>query len=212
MLIKTADVKKTIWTGDQMSIDLSIENQDQVITSSKEPHSDYKEALEAVKPIFMAHMDLDGYKGLDSRIEIVGVEEKETKNGNNGYRLYAIFSTPGINAKTRIVTTTLRVPYDGFFDEEDEYTGENIHEPEDYPYYLLDGEIEDIQHLLAEAYYYAIEGKTGEPVQPELPGLEATDESTEETDEESGEDFADSPSFPEPFSDTDDDNWPEEAF
>lgn len=167
MIFEKVDIMKTIYYDGQMTISLTKDSQSQDITSSKEAHSDYKAALDNLKPIFLHHMELDKYEALESRVSIIGVEEKEVKNGNNGYRIHAVVFFPATNGRSRITTPTLFIPDDDFFDRENQF-GEPIHDPDDYLSQLQDWEIEAIEAVLAEAYQYAIKNKVAKPQQPDL--------------------------------------------
>lgn len=180
MIFENVDIMKTIYYDGQMTISLTKDSQSQDITSSKEAHSDYKAALDNLKPIFLHHMELDEYEGIGSRIAIIGVEEKEVKNGDNGYRIHAIMRFPAVSGKSRVTTPTLYIPDDDFFDREDQF-GEPINDPDEYLSQLQDWEIEAIEAVLAEAYQYAIKNKVAKPQQPDL--FESQNE-TEEGDKE----------------------------
>ena len=167
MIFENVDIMKTVYYDGQMTISLTKDSQSQDITSSKEAHSDYKAALDNLKPIFLHHMELDEYEGIEPRVSIIGVEEKEVKNGGNGYRISAVMGFPAVNGRCRITTPTLFIPDDEFFDREDEF-GQPVHDPNEYLSQLQDWEIEDIEAVLAEAYQYAIKGKVAKPEQPDL--------------------------------------------
>ena len=48
-----------------------------------------------------------------AHIAIIGVEEKEVKNGDNGYRIHAIMhALPAVSGKSRVTTPTLYIPDD----------------------------------------------------------------------------------------------------
>lgn len=184
MIFEKVDIMKTIYYDGQMTISLTKDSQSQDITSSKEAHSDYKAALDNLKPIFLHHMELDKYEALESRVSIIGVEEKEVKNGNNGYRIHAVIFFPATNGRSRITTPTLFIPDDDFFDRENQF-GEPIHDPDDYLSQLQDWEIEAIDAVLAEAYQYAIKNKVAKPQQPDL--FEAAEKIVEKVEELGGE-------------------------
>lgn len=151
------DVSKVMWDGSTVSIDLTKGAQGQSISCGKEPHSDFKEALDKLRNTFLFHMELDGI-GLGYRVTITGVEERETKNGSTGYRIHAVLACPGISQRCRISTSTLTIPAEGFFEWEDE-DGFQKNDPEEYLYLLQDHEIEAIEAVFTEGFEYAINGK-----------------------------------------------------
>lgn len=184
MIFENVDIMKSIYYDGQMTISLNKDSQSQDITSSKEAHSDYKAALDKLKPIFLHHMELDSFKAMEPRITIIGIEEKEIKNGGNGYRIHAIMSFPAVAGRSRITTPTLYIPDDDFFDREDQY-GDPIHNPDEYLSQLQDWEIEAIENVLSEAYQYAIKNKVAKLQQPDL--FEASEEIIDKVEKEGGE-------------------------
>lgn len=179
MIFENVDIMKTVYYDGQMTISLTKDSQSQDITSSKEAHSDYKAALDSLKPIFLHHMELDKYPSIEPRVSVIGVEEREVKNGGNGYRIHAILAYPATGGKSRISTPTLFIPSDDFFDIENQF-GEPVHDPDDYLSQLQDWEIEAIESVLAEAYQYAINNKVAKPQQPDLFDDENSDSEAEE--------------------------------
>lgn len=193
------DVTRASWDGINVSISLRKGGQDQIITDGNAPHSDFKAALEKLAGIFIYHMELSGCEDLFPRIKITGVEEKTTKTGKKGFRFHAKLSCHKTETRFKLVTATLEIPGAGFFEAEDEY-GNKVNPPEAYLYLLQDDEIELIKEAFHEAYLYAIENKTGAPVQPDLFDSVTADGSETATDSSDDEDsgFADMPSeFPE---------------
>ena len=192
------DVSKVMWDGSTVSIDLTKGAQGQSISCGKEPHSDFKEALDKLRNTFLFHMELDGI-GLGYRVTITGVEERETKNGSTGYRIHAVLACPGISQRCRISTSTLAIPAEEFFEWEDE-DGFPKNDPEEYLYLLQDHEIEAIRTVFIEGFEYAINGKLMR--QPDL--LDSLEQSPEEeADEDSPDDDEIPPSMAFPVPDDD---------
>ena len=184
MIFENVDIMKTVYYNGQMTISLIKDSQSQDISSPKEAHSDYKAALDYLKQIFLHHMELDKYEpSIESRVSIIGVEEKEVKNGNNGYRIHAIMGFPAVNGRCRITTPTLFIPDDDFFDREDQF-GDLIHDPDEYLSQLQNWEIEAIEAVFFEAYQYAIKNKVAKPQQPDLFEQQETAEKSDEKDDE----------------------------
>lgn len=194
------DVSKVMWDGSDVTVNLTRGTQYQDISCSKLPHSDFKEALEDLKDIFLEHMELEK-EDFSWRISMTGVEERETKNGRTGYRIHAVLSCPGTSHRLRIASSTLTIPAEGFFEWEDE-DGYQKNAPEDYLYFLQDHEIEAIEHVFQEGFEYAVNGKIAKPEQPDLLDSAEESEEAEEEDSSPGDDeIPSSLAFPDPDED-----------
>ena len=169
MEYKDAQITKTDWDGKTLTVDLSIGTEAQTIKGIRRPHSDLFDALKACVDIFVDHMEIP--EKLRDRLRIVSVQYKETDK-SSGYIVTAILHCPGTDAEIKMKSSFLSIPSDGFFDRYDFYTGDEIHDPAEYLYYLTDDEIAKLDKVLMEGYLYVKEGKRAPDPTPDLFGGE----------------------------------------
>ena len=185
MEYKDAEITRTEWDGRTLTVDLSIGTESQTIKGVRSPHSDLLDSLASCVVIFAEHMEIP--VKIWDRLHIQGVQHKVTSE-SSGYIVTAILHCPGTNSEVKMKSPFLAVPKDpDFFKKYDIYTGDKIHDPDEYLYLLTDDEINTLDNVLIEGYLYAKEGKrapdptpdlfggemTAEPMDPETPQLEA---------------------------------------
>lgn len=153
------------YDGRVMTVELwdTANGETETLDATDKPHQDFVNALTGLRDIFLDHMELPDLGG---RCIVTGLKKKDTKD-SYGFVISAIIHCPGTHTDLKVKSSTLTVPVDGFFDEEDQY-GFQKHDPDDYLWALTDDEIEQCEKVLEEAYLFAREGKRKEDGQLDM--------------------------------------------